>query len=425
MISGKWKYALAGIVACLIYIGLPSCQPTEVSPAPQEETKPVPEPNPEPEPEPEPDNFESAAQAVINMGAGWNLGNTLDSNSGEPDNMWIEAWTARTPKDYETAWGQPQATRELMHMFKEAGFGAIRVPVTWYPHMGTITLSGTTSWNPSTGWSGTQVDPAWMDRVQEVVDYVIDEGMYCILNVHHDTGSAGTAWLVASEEGFRAAEGRYRALWEQIATRFKDYGEKLLFESYNEMLDPLDSWCFASFAAAGNYDAAVASSAYNGIYNYTKLFSETVRSTGGNNAFRNLVVNTYGACSGDGTWNAHLKDPLNAMQIPEEPGHMAVEVHSYWDVTKFDEQKADIDLLFSNLDNLIVKRLGVPAIIGEWGGNSPQDNDANVTFASYFSGKAKEYGIAAFWWMGLSDAEDRSIPSWTMPRTKDAILLKK
>ena len=154
-----------------------------------------------------PDSFESAAEAVLNMGAGWNLGNTLDTNSGETDNMWIEAWTARTPKDYETAWGQPETTRELIHMFKEAGFGVIRVPVTWYPHMGTITLHDQNKWNPAT-WTGTTVDPQWMARVKEVVDYVIDEGMYCILNVHHDTGSAPTAWIRASEDGFNAAKDR-------------------------------------------------------------------------------------------------------------------------------------------------------------------------------------------------------------------------
>ena len=66
---------------------------------------------PEDQPKPDEDGstaFESAAEAVRHMGAGWNLGNTLDSHSGSIDHMWIEAWTARTPKDYETAWGQPR-----------------------------------------------------------------------------------------------------------------------------------------------------------------------------------------------------------------------------------------------------------------------------------------------------------------------------
>jgi aryl-phospho-beta-D-glucosidase BglC (GH1 family) len=387
-----------------------SCKPEQSEPKEPEQ----------PQPPKEEDSFESAGQAVLHMGAGWNLGNTLDSNSGDLDNMWIEAYTSRTPKDYETAWGQPEATRALIHMFKEAGFGAIRVPVTWYPHMGTITLHNQKQWDPST-WSGINVDPAWMARVKEVVDYVIDEGMYCILNVHHDTGAAGTAWLIASDDGFDVAKTRYQALWEQIANQFKDYGPKLLFEAYNEMLDPNDSWCFASFATPERYDSAVATSAYNGINSYAKLFAETVRATGGNNAHRNLIVNTYGACSGDGTWSPHLSEPLTQMALPEESGHIAIQVHSYWDATKFDSQKSDIDRLFTNLDTHIVKRLGVPVIIGEWGGSTAED-EPNVRFATYFSQKAKAAGIAAFWWMGLSDGKDRSIPGWTMPRTKDAIL---
>ena len=366
---------------------------------------------------------ESAADAVRRMGAGWNLGNSLDANSGDDSHMWIEAYSARTNETYETAWGQPVTTRALFHMFKEAGFNAIRIPVTWYPHMGTIQLQWENEdwhWDKS-AWTGYEVDPGWMARVKEVVDYVIDEGMYCILNVHHDTGAASTAWLVAGEPEFEAAKPRYQALWQQIAETFKDYDARLLFESYNEMLDPYDSWCFASFATPARYDADVAASAYRGINQYAKLFVETVRASSGNNALRNLVINTYGACSGDGTWNSHLTDPLAQLELPEAPGHLAVEVHSYWEADKFDAQKADIDRLFNNLDQHIVRRLGVPAIIGEWGGGNVSDEVA-ARFAGYFSQKAHDAGIAAFMWMGLSDGEDRAVPKWTMPLTKDAIL---
>lgn len=406
------------LAATCLCLGVAACHPENT---PQEHITPEPTPEPAPTPDPGTVSFEPMAEAVLRMGQGWNLGNTLDSCCGDLENMWIEAYTSRTPKDYETAWGQPQATRELIHMFKEAGFGAIRVPVTWYPHIGTITLHDTKKWDPAT-WSGTDVDPAWMARVQQVVDYVIDEGMYCIVNVHHDTGAGSTAWLVASEQDFEAARERYQALWMQIAECFKDYGERLLFESYNEMLDPYDSWCFASYATQGRYDATVAGSAYAGINSYARLFVETVRHSGGNNASRNLIVNTYGACSGDGTWNRHLQEPLQYLSLPEEPGHIAVEVHSYWDAERFDQQKADIDKLFSNLDTYIVRRLGVPVLIGEWGGGTGSDSLDNVRFASYFAGKAWEAGIPTFWWMGLSDGEDRSVPRWTMPLTKDAIL---
>ena len=403
--------ALCLVAACALSAG---CRPEETPQDPED-------PQEQPQLREETDTFESAEMAVAHMGAGWNLGNTLDSNSGDADHMWIEAWTARTPKDYETAWGQPQATRDLIHMFKEAGFGAIRVPVTWYPHMGTITLYDQDKWDMST-WTGYDVDPAWMARVKEVVDYVIDEGLYCILNVHHDTGAASTAWLEASESGFSAAKARYESLWRQIAETFRDYGERLLFESYNEMLDQYDSWCFASYASPGNYNITSVISSYRAINNYAELFARTVRATGGKNQYRNLVVNTYGACSGDGTWNTHLKEPLTNMQLPEEPGHIAVQVHSYWDADRFSSQKADIDKLFTNLDAHIVKRLGVPVIIGEWGGGTGEDTDANVKFAGYFSQKVKDSGLAAFWWMCLSDGNDRSIPAWTTPGTKDAIL---
>ena len=403
------------------------CQPMYTL-TPQEPQKTTPQPEPEPEPEPEEEPFESAADAVLHMGAGWNLGNTLDSNSGNAEHMWIEAWSSRKPEDYEKAWGQPQATRALMHMFKEAGFGAIRVPVTWYPHMGTLNVSIVNVdgeqhpvWDKST-WTGTEVDPAWMARVKEVVDYVLDEGMYCILNVHHDTGDASTAWLVASEAGFNAAKTRYQALWQQIASTFKDYGPRLLFESYNEMLDQYGSWCFASFAAPGNYDEASAQASYKAINDYARCFTETVRATGGNNAERNLIVNTYGACSGGGSWSSHLNDPLKQMALPEAPDHIAVQVHSYWDAGKFAQQKADIDKMFNDLDTHLAKRLNVPVIIGEWGGGTGEDSDANVQFASYFARKVRDKGWAALWWMGLSDGADRAVPTWTMPRTQDAIV---
>ena len=366
---------------------------------------------------------ESAADAVRKMGAGWNLGNSLDANSGDDSHMWIEAYSARTNETYETAWGQPVTTRELFHMFKEAGFNAIRIPVTWYPHMGTIQLQWVDEdwhWDKS-AWTGYEVDPVWMARVKEVVDYVIDEGMYCILNVHHDTGAASTAWLVAGEPEFEAAKARYQSLWQQISDTFKDYDARLLFESYNEMLDPYDSWCFASFATPARYDADVAQSAYKGINQYAKLFVETVRASGGNNTLRNLVINTYGACSGDGTWNSHLTDPLVQLELPEDPGHLAVEVHSYWEADKFDAQQADIDRLFSNLNQHIVRRLGVPVIIGEWGGGNVSD-EVSARFAGYFSQKAHDAGIAALMWMGLSDGKDRAVPAWTLPLTKDAIL---
>ena len=249
------------------------------------------------------DDFETATQAVANMKVGWNLGNTLDANSGSLDNMWIEAWTDRSPSAYETAWGQPVTTREVIRMMKRAGFNAIRVPVTWWPHMeatfNSVTWNSQTEslnpWDPDADPIGTQIDEEWMARVQEVVDYVIDEGMYCILNVHHDTGTYSTSWIKASMDNYYKKKDTFAAIWTQIANRFKDYDEKLIFEGYNEVLDPYNSWCYSSLGM-GSYNASVANDAYNAINSYAQLFVNTVRATGGNNAQRNLALCSQWGC---------------------------------------------------------------------------------------------------------------------------------
>lgn len=152
-------------------------------------------------------SFETATQAVKNMKVGWNLGNTLDSNSSDVNNMWIEAYTSRKPSDYEKAWGQPITKPELIKMMKDAGFNTIRVPVTWYPHMEAKITS--LKWDKEKNDIGTKIQADWMKRVHEIVDYVISQGMYCIVNIHHDTGAASTAWLMASEEDYAKEKDRF------------------------------------------------------------------------------------------------------------------------------------------------------------------------------------------------------------------------
>lgn len=372
-------------------------------------------------------DFETATSAVSNMRVGWNLGNTLDSNSGDVNNMWIEKWTGRTPSDYEKAWGQPVAKYELMTMFKEAGFNAIRVPVTWYPHMEAKFQLNGTAWDMAKDDIGMKIQAAWMKRVHEVVDYVISQDMYCILNIHHDTGASSTAWLVASENDYAKQKERFEAVWKQIAEEFKDYDEHLLFEGYNEMLDPYDSWCFASFGTSSNYNASVASSAYSAINSYAQSFVNAVRSTGGNNAQRNLIVNTYGACSGSGTWNQHLQDPLKQMKLPKDnvSNHLIFEVHTYLDIKNLSSVKSEVNQMIRELKNNLVSK-GVPVIFGEWGTSTDGGYDnyrSNMlAFARYFVEQAKANNMGTFYWMGLSDGTHRSVPEFNQTDLKDAII---
>lgn len=370
-------------------------------------------------------DFETATNAVANMKVGWNLGNTLESNSGSLTNMWIEKWTDRSPTAYETAWGQKVTTRELIHMMKMAGFNAIRVPVTWYPHMeAKMQFSSSNddlTWNPETDPIGTEIDLVWMARVKEVVDYVIDEGMYCILNVHHDTGTNDTSWIKANMSNYNKNKDTFEAIWTQIANQFKDYGEKLIFEGYNEMLDSYNSWCFSSMGTSNGYDSNVATDAYNAVNSYAQSFVNTVRATGGNNAQRNLAVCTYAACSGSGTWNSHLQDPLKYMNLPTDQvdGHIMFEIHSYLNVENIDNTKNEIDQMMTDLNTYLGSK--APVIFGEWGASDDGNDYYNdyrsnmLEFAKYFVSKAKQYGFCTLYWMGLSDGEDRTVPQFTQP----------
>lgn len=372
--------------------------------------------------------FETAQQCVANMRLGWNLGNTLESNSGDTLNMWIERWSDCTPKAYETAWGQPVTKPALIKMLKEAGFNAIRVPVTWYPHMeAKFQLTGN-AWYPSRDDIGTKINKTWMKRVREVVDYVISQDMYCILNVHHDTGASSTAWIIADEANYAQQHERFEAVWQQIAEEFKDYDHHLLFEGYNEMLDVKRSWCFASFNTEGKYDAAIASSAYNAINVYAQSFVDVVRATGGNNAQRNLIVSTYGACCGEGSWNSHLQDPLKKMLLPSDSaseGHLLFEVHCYPDISNLSNAKSQWRSTLSNLKTYLMKK-GAPVIIGEWGTGGDNDyterRENLLAFSRYLVEQSKANGIATFHWMGLSDGVSRSVPEFNQADRLEAIV---
>lgn len=390
------------IFILLAFLALPAASCSQEDPP---VTDPVEEPEKEPEKPVGPGDevvdpgWETAETAVANMGVGWNLGNTLDTymDNGHDGSDW-EYW--------ETGWGQAVTKPELMVMMKNAGFGAIRVPVTWGVH---------------TDASGKVYD-AWMNRVHQVVDYVLDAGMYCIINIHHDTGADKGAWLIAGSDEYEGCRQRYEYLWKQIAEEFAAYDHRLLFESYNEMLDSRRSWCYASFNGA--YDAAFAKDAYDAINAYAQSFVDVVRGTKGNNIARNLIVNTYGACSGAGTWNQHLKDPLKYMELPEDvlDDHIIFQVHAYPGIEDMNAMKTEVDDMFSALKTHLASK-GAPVIIGEWGTSTQNPSmESLLEFAPYFVSRSMEYGMGTFFWMGLSDASARSFPAFTQPELAEAIV---
>lgn len=322
-------------------------------------------------------SFENAKDAVKNMGVGWNLGNTLDANDAS------KTWT--TTEQHETCWGQPVTKPELMKMMKEAGFNSIRVPVTWYQEMD----------------SEGNVNEAWMNRVKEVVDYVIDNGMYCILNVHHDTGDGNTHWIHASSTNYNKNKAKFEKLWKQIAETFKDYDQHLLFEGYNEMLDDNNTWNEPSNKTDG----------YKAINDYAKSFVTTVRNSGGNNASRNLIVNTYSASS---TPNA-----MQNLDKPENSNHIIFQIHSYPNWKSKSNAKTEIDNLISNIKSKLIDR--APVIIGEYATFTTWPSDLDYYYENkdvalyamdYLIKKTKENGIGTCYWMGMSDGSYRDMPAF-------------
>ena len=365
-------------------------------------------------------SFETAQEAVTNMGVGWNLGNTLEAHAKKP-NPDIDSYWGQEGLESENDWGQPNTKPEVFKMMKEAGFGAIRIPVTWYNHMD----------------KDGNVNAEWMARVKQVVDYALAQDLYCIINVHHDTGAdeAGkhVSWIKAEGANYEKNKSKFEKLWLQIATEFKDYDQKLLFESYNEMLDKYSSWNYATSNKSGGYNETEAMDAYKAINDYAQSFVNVVRGTEGNNGVRNLVVNTYGACCG-GKWGSNElpMGPIREMKLPDDvtSNHLIFQIHSYPGLkpNNLAAIKTQVTTMMSDLKTILAAK-GAPVIVGEWG-TLNDDSDVNynnnktnyLDFCKHFVTEAKNNGIITFYWMGLSDGSHRSLPVFHQPDLAETIV---
>ena len=326
-----------------------------------------------------------AAAIVSDIKVGWNLGNTLDCYDKN-----------NKKTDYETYWGNPKTTKAMFDTVKAKGFNAVRIPVSWGNHLS----------------DDNTIDPAWLDRVQEVVDYAVADDLYIILNMHHDD----YLWvhpLYAEEE---AVTAKYVRIWEQIAERFRDYDTKLLFEGLNEprMVGSANEWMGGT---AEERDV---------INHLLAKFVETVRKSGGKNADRTLVMTTHAASITDAA--------VNGLVLPED-NNLIVSIHNYapWkfataeykDDKTFDAAgQSELDGQFDKLKAMFVDK-GVPVIIGEFGAEN-KDNDADrAAYYSYYIESAAKRGIPCFIWdNGPADSFgvlDREAGTWYANGIADAV----
>lgn len=318
------------------------------------------------------------------MGLGWNLGNQLEASSGGLPS--------------ETCWGNPEITKELIDTVKAQGFKTVRIPVSYLDMIG--------------DGPDYKIDTDWLDRVQEVVDYVVNNDMFAIVNMHGDGYyTVDHSWLLCAEDDDKQTEikDKYGKVWTQIADRFKDYDQHLIFESMNEESD--------------NTYGKPNATGYENINAYNQIFVDTVRKTGSNNEKRWLlipgwntnieytagnygfVIPTDSGCKADGNRlmiSVHYYDPYN-FTIDENMataktqwGKYAVENYDNWG------QEDYVDSTMKKLNDAFVSK-GYPVIIGEMGvQNKEHVSDTFGGFRCYWMEyvvkAAKDNGCIPVYW---------------------------
>lgn len=319
----------------------------------------------------------TAAEVVADMGIGWNLGNSLDAmNKGK-------GYTFNT----ETIWGNPVTTKEMIDTVAKAGYGAIRVPVSWYNHID----------------SNGKIDQKWLKRVGEVVKYGLDNDLYVIINIHHDAGMDWSYhWIYADTDSKAKDQKNFINLWTQIATYFKDYDEKLLFEATNEIMNSNHNW-----------DWGVAWKDFRVVHDLDQAFINTVRSTGSKNKNRFLVLSTWAASSD----SCQIEQLFYKNFTDTASDKLIMSVHNYTTNTN------SIPKLMKSLGNYS-KKYNIPVIIDEFGSTSGVALNTRITAAKTYVSEAKKVGITCFWWDNNGDFQllNRRTNTWRFPTLVKAMV---
>ena len=333
-------------------------------------------------------SFQNLNQSQITeaMGVGYNLGNSLEAaSSGTPN---------------ETAYGNPKLTEDLVLEAKDAVFKSILIPVSY--------LSMIDDNN------GYKIDSSWLDRVQQVVDYCVDNDMYAIVNMHGDGyTTVNGGWLLCGSGNQTQIKAKYKACWEQIADRFKNYDEHLIFESMNEEFD-------------GTYGTP-SRTAYANINAYNQIFVDTVRKSGGNNDQRWLLIPGWNTnidyTAGDYGFEMPTDNYLSS-NIASGQKRIMISVHYYdpWDfcgtesgaTTQWGDSVTDASkkaswgdesYMVSQFKKMYTKFVsqGYPVVIGEFGAINKENYDSqNKTCRAEYYQKvcyyAKQYGMIPVAW---------------------------
>ena len=356
------------------------------------------------------------SQIVEAMGPGWNLGNQLESVT---DNV---------PE--ETNWGNPVITEKLIQSVKAAGFKSIRIPVSYFAKI-----------DDDKDYT---IDSKWLDRVQEVVNYCIKNDLYAVINIHGDGyNTIDGSWLLCNGKNQTEIKKKYKKVWKQIAERFKNYDEHLLFESMNEEFD-------------GSYSEPN-KEYYQNINDYNQIFVDTVRKTGDNNTKRWLIIPGWNTnidyTAGDYGFKLPT-DQYRNKSIDKEEQRIMISVHYYspWDfcggencvITQWGNEADDPSKTSTTCDETYMKNQlnlmkttfadkGYPVFIGEYGSIDKTSYDSeNEYYRAYFARKLcqlsrKNGCIPMYWDNGYNGVHgfglfDRTTCEITQPVIIDAIM---
>ncbi len=316
-----------------------------------------------------PDN--EAMAFLRRMGIGWNLGNTFDAHNC----TWL-----KNHMEYEKGWTGYYTTRELIQSVAAAGFGFIRMPVSWHDHVdGDFNIS-----------------PEWMDRVQEVADWALDAGLIVIINTHHDNDAA---YYYPDSAHFESSAKYLTAVWGQMAERFRDYDERLVLEALNEprLAGTDHEWWFE----AGN---AACEDAADVINRLNQLFVDTVRASGGGNAARYLCVTGYDAAPGNLIPGRFVLPTDSADNRIIVAGHAYVPYNfalntkggsafSQSDRSQWNDIVGNISVLY---DNFISR--GIPAVMDECGCLDKNNLSDRLEWCAAYTAFAASRALPVAWW---------------------------
>ena len=304
-------------------------------------------------------------QITKEMGIGINLGNTFDCWGD-----WIWEWGDHTPQSYETAWGSPVIEKGMIEGIKKEGFDSMRLPVHWFNMMKDFTIN-----------------EEYMARVKQVVDWAIDAKLYVILNWHHDEHEFFSKYPFNIEETLE----NFQKVWAQIADAFQDYDDYLMFESLNEEAcwnDIYNEW-------TGNETGK--EMAFDLTYKLNQAFVDVIRSSGGNNPERHLLLAGY--CTG----LEYTCDPK--FKLPKDPiNRFALSIHYYNPATfcilsedadwgkasptwGTNEEIRELNKKMDIIQSTYIEK-GIAVIIGEYGVAASNKEIESVRNYIYTVGKA-------------------------------------